>query len=126
MTFASVKKKIGNRIRKIRESKDMKREHVADELGITHGAYSKIERGESDPNTNRLLQIAEILGVSVTDFFEDAVEAFRDDMSKYGYATREEIANLNSRFSELLKEFEKLRQEISGLKHNSPRKRDKR
>ena len=125
MTFVLVKKKIGNRIRKIRESKDLKREYVADELGITHGAYSKIERGDSDSNTSRLLQIAEILDVSVTDFFEDAVEAFRDEMGKYGYATREEMTNLTKMVNALFDKIEKLTSEVLSIKRSDsqPKKR---
>ena len=118
-----MKKTIGDRIRKIRENKDLTKENVADELGITHGAYSKIERGESDPNTSRLLQIAGILDVSVTDFFDDAVEAFRDNERKYGYASREAMENLSKLVHSLVKEIEKLRQELPVKSASGSRKK---
>jgi transcriptional regulator with XRE-family HTH domain len=107
-----VKKAVGEKIRRLRESKGLSRETVADDLGITHGAYSKIERGESDPNTQRLEQIANIFKVSITDFFEDASASFKEDSGKYGYATKVEVENLGKLVSILAKEIEKLREEL--------------
>jgi transcriptional regulator with XRE-family HTH domain len=60
-----VKKEIGTRIRKLRESKDYTQDNMAAELEITAGAYAKIERGETDPSATRLLKIAEILEVDI-------------------------------------------------------------
>jgi len=117
-----VKKTVGEKIRRIRESKGFSRERVADELNITHGAYSKIERGESDPNTQRLEQIAKILKVSITDFFEDVASSFKEDLGKYGYATKTEVENLNKLVSSLVKEIEKLRDELPKVKHTAGKK----
>lgn len=114
-----MKKTVGEKIRRIRESKGFSRERVADELNITHGAYSKIERGESDPNTQRLEQIAKILKVNITDFFEDAALSFKEDSSKYGYATKTEVENLSRLVNSLVKEIEKLREELPKVKHTA-------
>jgi transcriptional regulator with XRE-family HTH domain len=120
-----VKKKIGYRIRKIRESKDLKRETVADELGINHSSYSKIERGETDPSASRLLEIARVLKVSAADFFEDIIPAFKDDGSNYGYATKEEVESLSKAVSTLTKEIEKFSEELQKIKHPSGKKNKK-
>lgn len=66
-----MKKTIGYRIRKLREQKDYSQGNMATELGITPGAYAKIERGETDPSATRLLQIASILEVDVATFFKE-------------------------------------------------------
>lgn len=118
-------KKIAHRIRKIRESKDLTQENMADELGITFGAYSKIERGETDPNASRLLQIAKILEVSVIDFFEDAVAAFREQNGGYGFATREEMANLTKVVNILAQKIERLTQDSLSKKSNSGKRSKK-
>jgi transcriptional regulator with XRE-family HTH domain len=68
-----VKKTIGYRIRKLREQKDYSQGNMAAELGITPGAYAKIERGETDPSVTRLIQIAGILEVDVASFFRESV-----------------------------------------------------
>lgn len=68
-----MKKTIGYRIRKLREQKDYSQGNMAAELGITPGAYAKIERGETDPSVTRLIQIAGILEVDVASFFRESV-----------------------------------------------------
>lgn len=65
--------KIGEKVRKIRLLRDFKQETLAEKLGITTQAYSKLERDDTKMDTNRLMQIAEILGVSVED-----IEKFDD------------------------------------------------
>ena len=119
-----MKKKIGDRIRKIRESKDFTQENMADELGITFGAYSKIERGETDPNTSRLEQIAAILKVNVTDFFEYRSPSVQvaEDIKQYGFAAKEEVESLTKLVQSLAREIEKMRQELSHLSIRKARK----
>lgn len=112
-----MKKTIGNRIRKLRESKDYSQENMGMELGITAGAYAKIERGESDPSATRLLQIAEILGVDVTVFFQEVVpNKAEDDIKKYGIATQHDIQAIHELIVLLKKELESLRAEIKASK----------
>jgi transcriptional regulator with XRE-family HTH domain len=59
---------IGTNIRVTRVSKGLNQESVANELGISITAYSKIERGKTNPSILRLNQIAKCLDVSVFDF----------------------------------------------------------
>jgi transcriptional regulator with XRE-family HTH domain len=59
---------IGTNIRVTRVSRGLNQESVATELGISITAYSKIERGKTNPSILRLNQIAKCLGVSVFDF----------------------------------------------------------
>ncbi|MFX6803654.1 helix-turn-helix transcriptional regulator, partial [Acinetobacter baumannii] len=51
-----MKESIGYRIRKLREQKDYTQDNMGAELGITPGAYAKIERDETDPSASRLIQ----------------------------------------------------------------------
>lgn len=59
--------KIGEKIRIFRQQKGYSQENLAQMLDISLNAYSKIERGETDPNFTRLEQIAEALQTSVLD-----------------------------------------------------------
>jgi transcriptional regulator with XRE-family HTH domain len=112
-----VKKTIGNRIRKLRESKDYSQENMGMELGITAGAYAKIERGESDPSATRLIQIAEILEVDVSVFFHEVTpNKAEDDIKKYGIATQHDIHAIHELINLLKKELESLRAEIKSAK----------
>ena len=66
-----MKNNIAYRIRKLRESKDYSQENMAGELGISTSAYSKIERGVTDPSIGRITEIAKILEVNITYFFKN-------------------------------------------------------
>ncbi len=116
-----MKKIIGNRIRKLREGKDYSQDNMGVELGITAGAYAKIERGESDPSATRLVRIAEILGVEVAVFFKDAVSQVNaeDDIKKYGIATKQDIAGIQDLIFLLKNELEVLKIEIKQAKETN-------
>jgi transcriptional regulator with XRE-family HTH domain len=57
---------IGTKIRKLRDLHDLTQEYVAEKMGISQNALSKIERGETDPHYSQLKRIAEILNVDVS------------------------------------------------------------
>jgi transcriptional regulator with XRE-family HTH domain len=61
----------GNNIRKYRNEKCYTQEYMASELGIGQSAYQKIESGEVNLSTDRLVQIASILGKPVEAFIKD-------------------------------------------------------
>lgn len=114
-----MKKTIGYRIRKIRESKDYSQDNMGMELGITAGAYAKIERGETDPSATRLLKIAEILGVHVAVFFPDTpfVNKVEDpSLNTYSNLAKTDIDQLNGLIHQLNREVEKLKVEVAGMK----------
>lgn len=52
-----------NKIKQIRELKNFTQEYVAQQLGLSTRAYSKIETGETQLTINRLNEISGILGV---------------------------------------------------------------
>lgn len=52
---------IGHKIKKLRELKNLTQTHVAEKLGVSQSAYSKMELGESEVTFNRLEKISEIL-----------------------------------------------------------------
>ena len=65
----------GQKIRILRRLKGYSQEYFASQLGISQGAYGKIERGESDITLGRLREIADILEVTPIDIlaFDPAV-----------------------------------------------------
>ncbi len=79
---------IGTKIRKIRELKNLKQEHVAEKLGISVTAYGKIERDETDISIERLDQIAKVLEIAPQDilaFDERMLFQFLSSASQCGY-----------------------------------------
>lgn len=89
------------------------------ELGITAGAYAKIERGETDPSATRLLKIAEILGVDVNTFFHDVqpgLTRLEEPAQVYGTASKKDIEELKALFTQMTREMAHIKSEVAGLK----------
>ena len=56
---------IGNRISELRKKSTYSQEYVASELGVTRQAVSKWETDQTSPDTNNLIALAQLFGVSV-------------------------------------------------------------
>ena len=81
---------IGTKIRKLRELRNYKQGYMADKLGISPGAYGKIERDETELSHERLEQIAKVLDLSVADilsFDEKTVFNFINSQNPTGNST---------------------------------------
>ena len=116
MEICTVKKSIGYQIRKLREQKDYSQQNMADELKLSLSAYSKIERGVTDPAIGRLVEIAKILEVDITYFFGGKTEPadIQDSGELYGYATKAEL-------EEVIKAIQSLKNEITALQGSTKR-----
>ena len=60
-----IKTTIGN-IKKFRELKEITREQMASDLGLSVSGYAKLERGEIEVTLNRLADIATVLDVEIS------------------------------------------------------------
>ncbi len=60
-------KEVPVKIRKIREKRNYTQEYLASSLGITQNAYSKIELGYTKLSLERVLQIAIILEIELSE-----------------------------------------------------------
>ena len=107
-------KKIGERIRRIRASKGLTQGNIAHELEMTHGAYAKIERGETDAPLSRLTQIAAVLEVNITEFFEDKTKllSWKESENPYGFAVKSDVENLAKAVEMLAREVKEMRSEL--------------
>jgi transcriptional regulator with XRE-family HTH domain len=54
---------IGHKIKKLRELKNLTQEHMANSIGISQGAYSRMELGETEITYSKLEKISEELGL---------------------------------------------------------------
>jgi transcriptional regulator with XRE-family HTH domain len=102
---------IRNQIKKRRVEKGLTQSDVALDLGITPGAYSKIESGPTEISVKKLGAIAKILEVEMSYFFRGQVPVsnLEDNNKSYGFATKTDI-------EELTRLINKMKQEIASLK----------
>lgn len=78
---------------------------------MTASAYRKIEQGITNAPTSRLIEIAEVLEVNVSDFFEENIVS--DNREKFGYATKEDVDSILRVIQKIATDFERLREELS-------------
>ncbi len=62
-------KQVSQNIRTLRKLKNLKQEMMAVDLKLSPHAYANIEQGKTDIQLSRLEQIAQVLGVEITDLF---------------------------------------------------------
>jgi transcriptional regulator with XRE-family HTH domain len=67
-----VDKHVGRRVRMRRMMLHMSQEKLADAIGLTFQQVQKYEKGTNRMGSSRLQQVANVLQVPVTFFFEDA------------------------------------------------------
>ena len=58
---------IANRLQQLRKQKGYSQEQLADELGISRQAVSKWERAEASPDTDNLICLARLYGISLDE-----------------------------------------------------------
>lgn len=60
---------LAQKIKKLRELRDLTQEHVAKELGMDQSAYSRIEKGMTKITHERLVKIAAVLNLEPEDIY---------------------------------------------------------
>jgi transcriptional regulator with XRE-family HTH domain len=96
------------KLKQLRELKNFTQEHVAQQLGLSTRAYSKIESGETQLTINRLNEISKILEV-------DPIEAMGfDHQNIFNNCTQEGNIGVNniSIPDKLLEQYEKRIQQL--------------
>ena len=63
---------LGNRLSDLRKKKGLSQEQLADQLGVSRQAISKWECGESSPDTDNLIELSKIYGVSLDELVGNA------------------------------------------------------
>ena len=60
--------KLHEKIRQLREQNKLSQEQMAEKLNMSKAGYSKIERGETHSNFNKLEQILNVFDMNLVDF----------------------------------------------------------
>jgi transcriptional regulator with XRE-family HTH domain len=65
---------IGERLRELREARNISMRALATRSGLSANALSMIERGRASPSVSTLYKLADALGISITSFFGSDME----------------------------------------------------
>lgn len=104
------------KIKQIRELKNLTQEHIANQLGLSVRAYSKIETGETQLTINRLNEISSILGIDpmeVLGFDEKNIFNIHNSTGNNGYNYINYPDKLVQQYEETI---QSLKEQISLLK----------
>lgn len=123
-------KTIAQKIRRLRQNRDLSQDNMADELGITKGAYSKLERGVTAISVDRLDQIAKVLNVGIGLFFQETsyVGMVEEHLPQYGFATKSDIEELARMITAFREELNNVKKELGAnttRKTQAPKKSSK-
>lgn len=61
---------VNEKIRLIREAKNLTQEQVAEKLGVSQSAYGDIERGDNDPKLSKLQKLADIFEIQLSELVD--------------------------------------------------------
>lgn len=77
---------MGQKIRRLRENRDFSQEYVANRLGISQTAYSKIENNQTKLTAERIAQLSQLFEIPESEFFtfEQHIE-FTGNTITHGY-----------------------------------------
>ncbi|RAS81871.1 helix-turn-helix domain-containing protein [Priestia endophytica] len=78
----------GEKLFKLRKEKGLSQEALAEQLNTTRQAVSKWENGQGFPETEKLLRIGNIFGVSMDYLLKDTIGSEKDNEEGY-YVSRE-------------------------------------
>jgi transcriptional regulator with XRE-family HTH domain len=109
---------IGQKIKKLRELKNLTQEHMAQSIGVTQGAYSRMEVGETEMTYSKLEKIAEVLEMKPEDiitFNESMVfNVMNNDVGNGLVINNNQLSDGEKNL--YLQQIELLREEIGYLK----------
>ena len=103
--------KIGQNLKRIRELQNLKREYIAELLGVSVKTYSRLETDEVSPTLERLSEIADCLSVSVSEILDfDSKTVFNNvthnQQGEYVAYNATEIKQVQDLYKRLLSEKE--------------------
>ncbi|GAB3805730.1 hypothetical protein GCM10028819_39540 [Spirosoma humi] len=88
----------------LRESKHLKQEYVAEQIGVSPATYSKIENGKTSLSTTRLQQIAHVLQLPVSVLLADDKVKTTDDCEKIIAQQKQQLKEGSQKIVELEQE----------------------
>jgi transcriptional regulator with XRE-family HTH domain len=116
---------VGQKVKKIRELKNLKQEIMAEKLNMSQSAYSRLEKDEVKVDLDILEKVAEIFDMKVEDIlrFDEKVNYFINNNGNYSagpnYGTINDLESfskllmqINDRIERQWKEIEKLKESI--------------
>lgn len=102
------------KIKELRILKGFSQQYIADKLGISQMAYSKIERNKTQLNWSKINRLAEILSINVWDLIDNEKET--NSLNTDNKLYNENILLLKQLFHQHVCQIKMLKEEIKFLR----------
>jgi len=102
--------KIGERLRELRQQKNLSFAAIAAQIGVTRSLLSLIEKDKTTPSISTLVKILGVLDIKMSDFFRDIEKPSGVVLKKEGLTFFQD-ATTKMRFASLSKSFPSPRME---------------
>ena len=112
------KPRLGQKIKKLRELKNITPNQIAEELGVSLNDYAKMEAGEAEVSYNKLNRIADLFGIGIdeiTTFNEQLVFNIMHNQTANGYVVYKGFPESEKQYYE--EKIRNLQNEITNLKN---------
>ena len=76
-------KQFGENLKRIRKEKKISRAQISQMIGLDENSVGSYERGGREPGLSRIIQLTEILGVSLGELIEDSDEVKKKIITEY-------------------------------------------
>ena len=108
------------KIKQRRKERGFNQSHMTEQLGITSSAYSKIERGETKIDTDRLKKLSEVLELNLGEMLSDEriVIAHNSDCNVNGYNNIESYHSNENQIKVWERMFQHMEEEIVSLRQD--------
>lgn len=117
----------GQKLRLFREFRNYSQEYIAEKLGITQTAYSRIENNQTKITAERLSQLADILNVPISELLSDKEPIIQCNNTPFPYQVsaqedhwKELSENMKQRYEQVISSKDEkiafLENEISNLR----------
>lgn len=83
---------IANRLLQYRKKLGLSQEELAEKIGVSRQAVSKWERAEASPDTDNLIELSKVYGVTLDEMLRGTAEETADKADEKGSDTSEEPA----------------------------------
>ena len=88
--------KIGYKIKQLRETNNLSREYIAEQMGISDRTYSKIENNERDPTFEELESISQLFKIDTKDLLYGTPKIVFENKDSVSIQNQGTIVNHNS------------------------------
>ena len=76
---------VGGRIKQFRKQRKLTQKELGEKIGVKHNTISSYEKGTNEPEQDIMFRLADVLGVSINDFFPYENEVSFNTVKQYTY-----------------------------------------